>query len=140
VTPPPADRAAVFIRRDGKILLLYRKKEGRVYDAVPGGTIHEGESPAQAAVREIREETGLVVKVHGPVLTLQNQGRTEYYFDARDVRGDPVLGGEEAARNSAQNRYVLMWIGLDALVKRPILPPELREWMVKREWELLGDA
>lgn len=140
MTPPPADRAAVFIRRDGKILLLYRKKDGRVYDAVPGGTINVGESPAQAAVREIHEETGLTIRVHGPVLTLQNQGRTEYYFDARDVEGDPVLGGEEAERNSAQNRYVLMWIALGDLGKRPILPPELREWMVKREWELLGDG
>jgi ADP-ribose pyrophosphatase YjhB (NUDIX family) len=139
VTAPPADRAAVFIRRDGKLLLLYRKKAGRVYDAVPGGTVEPGESPTQAAVREIREETGLAVKVHGPVLTLQNQDRTEYYFDAWEVKGEAVLGGEEAERNSARNRYVLMWIELEALSRRPIMPPELREWMATRDWSGLGD-
>jgi 8-oxo-dGTP pyrophosphatase MutT (NUDIX family) len=137
VTLPPADRAAVFIRRDGKILLIYRKKDGRVYDAVPGGKIDPGESPAQAAVREVREETGLTVTLHGPVLTLQNQDRTEYYFDAREVKGEAVLGGDEAKRNSAANRYVLMWIELGALSRRPIFPPALREWMAGRDWSAL---
>lgn len=139
MTPPRGDRAAVFIRRDGKILLLYRRKDGRVYDAVPGGTIQTGESPAQAAVREIKEETGLTIKVDGPVLTLQNQDRTEYYFDAYSVTGTPALGGEEAERNSAQNRYVLMWVELEALGRRPVMPPELREWMAVRDWSVLED-
>lgn len=135
MTPPRGDRAAVFILRDRKILLLHRLKHGLAYDAVPGGTIEENEPPERAAVREIREETGLRVAVAGPVLVLRNQGRNEFYFDAEKAEGEPALGGPEARRHSAGNRYELGWVDLDRIGGRPILPPSLRIWMTERDWE-----
>lgn len=132
--PPKGDRAAVFIVRDRRLLVLHRRKSGEVYDAVPGGTLEAGETPAEAAVREIREETGLAVKLAGPVLELVNQGRRETYFDAVEAAGEPRLGGPEARRNSPENAYTLDWVRLDDLGNRPIQPEALRRWVAVRDW------
>lgn len=59
-----------FIRRDGKVLLQERAA-GRVWAGRlngPGGKVAEGETPDQAIVREVAEETGLHIvapKFHG---------------------------------------------------------------------------
>jgi len=52
---PAADIAAI---RDGKVLLILRKNPPEGW-ALPGGFIDYGESAEAAAVRELREETGM---------------------------------------------------------------------------------
>jgi ADP-ribose pyrophosphatase YjhB (NUDIX family) len=52
--------AAVVIVQDGQVL-LHRKKRSGVW-SLPGGQV-DGESVAEAAVREALEETGLVVQL-----------------------------------------------------------------------------
>ncbi|MFC6724958.1 NUDIX hydrolase N-terminal domain-containing protein [Halobium palmae] len=59
VTPKVGADAAVF-DDDGALLLLRRTDTGRW--CLPGGWVDPGESPAEAAVRETREETGLRVR------------------------------------------------------------------------------
>jgi len=53
--------ASVAIIRDGQILLI--KRADFAVWALPGGQVEAGESFADAAVREAREETGLVVQL-----------------------------------------------------------------------------
>lgn len=52
--------AAVFVERDGKILVL-KRAGGELTGAwyLPGGAVDEGEVPEQAALRELEEEAGL---------------------------------------------------------------------------------
>ena len=58
---PDQDAVLCFIIHDGKILLI-RKKKGLGAGKVnaPGGRIESGESPEDAALRECREEVGLI--------------------------------------------------------------------------------
>jgi 8-oxo-dGTP diphosphatase len=57
----PTDTAVLtFIRRDGQILLILKKRGlGSGKFNAPGGRLEPGETPEQAAVRETREEVGL---------------------------------------------------------------------------------
>jgi 8-oxo-dGTP diphosphatase len=54
--------ALTFIQEGGKILLV-RQAYGERYWSLPGGKMELGESIDEAAVREVREETGLEVRV-----------------------------------------------------------------------------
>jgi mutator protein MutT len=62
----PEFRIAVgIIEKNGNILISRRKQDAHLGDLweLPGGKVHEGESPEQAVVREIREELGIGVRV-----------------------------------------------------------------------------
>lgn len=52
-----------FIMDNNKVVAIKYKEPNKLagwYD-IPGGKIEEGETPVQAAIREVREETGLTV-------------------------------------------------------------------------------
>jgi ADP-ribose pyrophosphatase YjhB (NUDIX family) len=56
--------AAVIVERDGRVLLVRRRlNPRRGLWSLPAGFVDFEETPAQAAVRECREETGLEVEI-----------------------------------------------------------------------------
>lgn len=58
---PPVSTAIIV--QDGRVLMARRReREGRLLWAFPGGGIEVGESPEEAAVREVSEEVGLEVE------------------------------------------------------------------------------
>jgi len=59
----PREHAVILFVLDGDQVLLIDKKRGLGHGKVngPGGRLEPGESPYEAAVRETREEVGLVV-------------------------------------------------------------------------------
>jgi len=59
ITPKVGAEAAIF-DPDGRILLVRRADDGRW--CLPCGWVEPNESPAETAVRETREETGLIVQ------------------------------------------------------------------------------
>ena len=59
----------------GKVLLLYKNQNSRYMGWVlPKGTVEDGESYKQAAIREVNEEAGVFAEI------LKYIGKTEYNF------------------------------------------------------------
>jgi len=122
-----ADRAVAVMVQNRCLLVIHRQKLDRKYYVLPGGSVEEGESLEQACVREVQEETGLVVSIQEQIWTSVNNGRTEHYFLATVVRGELRLGYPEAARQSPSNRYMLQWINVQRLMQIDLQPAAARE-------------
>lgn len=62
----PAPAVGAFIIRDNMVLLVRRKYQPRQgYWSFPAGFMEYGETPAQCGIREVKEETGLDIKITG---------------------------------------------------------------------------
>ena len=59
------------------ILLVKNKSKGPSYYTLPGGAVEKGETLEEAAIREVKEETGLEVQING-VFTI-----SEAFFEER---------------------------------------------------------
>jgi 8-oxo-dGTP diphosphatase len=57
--------ALIFDSSNERILLVRNKKGDTSYWSPPGGAVEKGETLEQAAIREIKEETGYDIEVNG---------------------------------------------------------------------------
>lgn len=86
---PPANSVVpsanvIVVNDEGAILLIRRTDNGNL--ALPGGGMDLGESITQAAVREVKEETGLDVEITGLVGIYTNPGHLIEYTSDGEVR------------------------------------------------------
>ena len=85
---------AVIVRKEGKIALIrqFRSTTGEYYIEIPAGLIEDNETEAEAAMREVREETGLLVRggyvlVKGPSLLDPSKSNENYGVAVMDAYG-----------------------------------------------------
>jgi 8-oxo-dGTP pyrophosphatase MutT (NUDIX family) len=113
------NRSVAFVVRDGKILVEKMCFRERSFYALPGGGIEPGETPEQAAIRELKEECGLDGTVIRKLAEVYNQGRTEHSFEV-SVPDDqePVLGCDPEEPAEAQVLREVRWIRLNELPEK----------------------
>ena len=63
-------RSGIMIIKDNKLLL--HKNQNKDNYCLPGGGVHFLESSEEAIIREIKEETGLDIRVEGCISTIEN--------------------------------------------------------------------
>lgn len=96
----------VIFDDDKRILMVRQCHDGKDIWMVPGGAIEEGEDARQAAIREVKEETGLDVKIekliwHVEEVSEKRGQRFVNFFLAKIAGGnlelgyDPELLGQE---------------------------------------------
>ncbi len=111
---PPLPRVAVggLIIKNERVLLV---KRGKAPDkglwAVPGGSVHLGETLQAAVEREVLEETGVVVHAEDPIFTFDaihqdDAGRVRFHYVVIDLRAAYVSGEPAAGDDAAQCRWV----------------------------------
>jgi ADP-ribose pyrophosphatase YjhB (NUDIX family) len=76
--------ASAVVTDDGGRILLHRRRDNDMW-ALPGGVMELGESIADCAVREVREETGLEVEVVG-VVGIYSDPKHVFAYDDGEVR------------------------------------------------------
>jgi ADP-ribose pyrophosphatase YjhB (NUDIX family)/predicted acetyltransferase len=130
----PRPRAVAVVERDGKVLVIRRHLDGRDYAVLPGGGVEDGEAPADAALRELREECTLDGRVAQLLLEGDHGGRTAFYYRVTGVEGEPVLGGEEGEHQDETNQHHPMWASPKDLELMGLLPDGLTELVVGWLW------
>jgi 8-oxo-dGTP diphosphatase len=112
----------LIIEPAGRVLLfrfVFKKGAlaGEDYWATPGGGVEEGETFEQAAIRELREETGIRVESVGPPV-----GQREFVLQLSD--GEHVVADERFFRVEAK----------EATLSRDEWTAEEAEVMVAHRW------
>jgi 8-oxo-dGTP pyrophosphatase MutT (NUDIX family) len=105
---------AIVVRLDGKkprVLLVTSKRNRRNW-IFPKGHIEKGETAEAAALREAKEEAGVVGKLIGPAGVLEYgfmgvKARVEYFLAELTRESGPPEDGREKA-----------WCGLDEALER----------------------
>ncbi|MFI5563175.1 NUDIX hydrolase [Amycolatopsis japonica] len=108
---------SVFIQDDEGRILMIRRTDNDLY-SIPGGQLELGETLAQAAVREVREETGIECEVTGVVGLYSNPNHVIAYDDGEVrqefsicFRASPLKG---ELRTSSESSEVL-WVGPESI-------------------------
>jgi 8-oxo-dGTP diphosphatase len=112
---PMLGAGAVVQDDDGRLLVVRRgRAPARGRWSLPGGRVERGERAAEAAVREVREETGLVVEVTSFVGFGEVVG-DDHHIVILDFLA-AVVGGELAAGDDADE---VAWVTRPELEDRP---------------------
>ncbi len=123
IAKPPLKLATlVYALRDEQVLLLRRTTEpNRGLWVAPGGKLEHGESPAECAVREMREETGLAIErpVLRAVMT-ETSPRADYQWLTFIFVAWEFDGTFTPAPGIGEFR----WVPVDEVTKLPIPPAD----------------
>ena len=131
------NRAGGLLIENGKILLIHRIKningERKEYYVVPGGGIEEKENIKEATIRELKEETGLNIKLikDEPLITFKTENGNQYFSLINKVSG--VLGtgdgpefNDPAYKNMGE--FILEFIDINDIIEMKInmVPDKVR--------------
>ena len=119
---PPAARVLAVDPRGRVLLLVVRRGDGAPGLMTPGGRLEAGESEAEAAVRELREETGIALRVDdlvGPLERAVIGGRDMVFYAAAVDDVEVSFAGHQPDEQA----YVVghEWLSPSALVDDPRL-------------------
>lgn len=134
--------SAVVADEDGRILLT-RRRNNDLW-TIPGGAMEPGETIAQTAVREVKEETGVDVEVVGLVGIYSNPRHVIEYDDG-EVRQRfsvcfacrPTGGEATASDETSEVRYVDR-SELDSLNVHPSIRLPIGHYLEARTEPYLG--
>jgi ADP-ribose pyrophosphatase YjhB (NUDIX family) len=108
----PIPAVGVVVLRGEEVLLIRRGRAPQKGGwSLPGGAQKLGETVRETALREVREETGLSVRLAGLIdvvdsLTPDGDGKPEYHYTLVDFAAHWVAGEAEAGGDAAEVRWV----------------------------------
>ena len=128
--------ARAVIVKDGNLLLMKRFKIDREYYTLLGGGVEQGETTEQAALREVKEESGIIV-ANPRLIYVEEAGDPfgmQYVYLCDYVSGEPALpaDSEEAFWSTpGKNTYEPCWFDYKKLDDIPFVSPLLKEALIK---------
>ena len=130
-----AEQAAVgaIAVHDGRLLLIRRgHAPSRGRWSLPGGRVEPGETGQQALVREVAEETGLVVEVGDLVGEVRRPGPGGVSYRIQDF-WVTLAGGDATTAIAGDDATEVAWVAIEDLARYRLsggLLRTLRAWAV----------
>ena len=127
-------RAAAILICDGRVALIERKRQGKLYYVFPGGTVEDGETKEKACIREVHEELGWDIDVGNMISDVIFEENHQYYYMCKIKDGVFGTGdGEEYSGNLPTERgtYKPVWMNLSDITCNPVYPECVCELLVK---------
>lgn len=129
--------ARAIIIEDKNMLVMHRNKYGSQYFTLVGGRANENETPEQALVREVMEETGLTVT--RARLVYFEEHRAPYnnqYIYLCEVAPHGAVAIQDTSEEATMNQYDMnthqpRWIATKAFENLPFRTPQLHEAIAK---------
>lgn len=107
----------LILTNDGHVLAVSRKDDPTAF-GLPGGKVDPGETPEQAAARELQEETGLIASKLSPVFTHQEDDGFVTHTFSCEVEGEINTPESGAVR----------WVKPEVLFNGPFGKYNIRLW------------
>jgi 8-oxo-dGTP diphosphatase len=120
----PRHTARGIVIQNDKLLLIERWRGNLHYFSIPGGGIEPGETPEQAVLREIAEETSCIVTVERPLYLLTtDKGSQHHIYLCAYQSGTAHLPSDspEYLHAKPNNRFAPTWVNLAELPSLPFL-------------------
>ena len=131
------NRAAAIVLKDSSVLLMHRINRGKEYWVFPGGGIEHDETPEQAVVRELMEETTLDVAVDRLLYVHRYKDSkigdsTHYFYLCTYKGGDPQLGASEEKEemDRGDQYYEPVFVDVAKIDTLLLYPLEIRDWLI----------
>jgi 8-oxo-dGTP diphosphatase len=86
-------RVAAIALLDGKVVLVRHRAGDARYHLLPGGGVGWGETLEEALIREVSEETGLIIRVGPPVIINDTIAPDESRHVVNITFASDVIGG-----------------------------------------------
>ena len=119
-------RARAIIIHEGKMVSMYRERQGRVFYTFPGGGMEGTETEEECVKREVFEEFSLIVKTIKKIYTYENKNSIEHFYIADWLSGEFGSGeGEEFEKNRNNGVYIPKLIEISDIPNIPLMPPEV---------------
>jgi ADP-ribose pyrophosphatase YjhB (NUDIX family) len=118
----PRHTARAIVIHADSLLLMERWRPGHHYFSIPGGGIEPGETPEQAVLREIEEETSCRIAITRALYVLQYTGNLHHIFLCEYISGEPHLPADSPeASQGPDNRFKPLWLPLTELADAPFI-------------------
>jgi 8-oxo-dGTP diphosphatase len=118
---PQTAVGAIVFKADKVLLVKRANPPGQGLWAIPGGRVRLGETLKQAAKREVREETGVIISPQGPVYVFEvierdDEGGIRFHYVIVDLLAEYLSGEVNPGTDASEAR----WISSGQLKELPV--------------------